>query len=109
MKKILLLILIILLMINTVSALNIKTVNVDTLSPGSIGVINIKIENNLDYDAQQVSLILQFTGMPFIPVGSSEDSTSEITESREKTLTYTIKASNEIRPGDYEILYILTY
>lgn len=96
-------------MINTVSALNIKTVNVDTLSPGSIGVINIKIENNLDYDAQQVSLILQFTGMPFIPVGSSEDSIAELDEDDTDELIFRVKATNDIAPGDYKIPFILSY
>jgi len=109
MKKIIFIILLILLIIPIVSALNVNTVTVDTLYPGTTGSINIKLENNLNDDAERVSLSLIFSNTQFTPIGSSEDSTSDIGEDETKTFTYTIKASNEIKPGDYEIPYILTF
>lgn len=99
----------IILILNLASAVVINVAETATISPGSEGRISIEIENTLQEDITDVSLILNFQNLPFIPVGSSEASVEEIEEDQEEDFSFTIKASNEIAPGDYAIPYTLTY
>jgi len=109
-KKFILIILgIILVLTSFSSALTISDVDYGNLLPGSEESIDVKIKNTLNFDVSDVSLNLIFTGTSFIPIGSSEDSTSEIKEDKSEDFTFRIKAANDIKPGDYEIPYSLSY
>ena len=91
------------------SAIVINSVDSPTLKPGEEGQIRIEIKNIFSDDAQDITLSLDFKNLQFIPIGSSEQSTNEITSDDEETFTYVIKASQDIKPGDYEIPYTLQY
>ncbi len=96
-------------MMNVASALTINSVSVDTLLPGQEGSIRLEIENTFDKDVSDVSLILQFNTIPLIPIGSSEQSIDEIKEDDEERFVFGVKAATDIKPGDYEIPYTLSY
>jgi len=91
------------------SAVIVKSVKTDTFSPGKDGIIRIEVENILEDDVKDVSLRLDFTGLPFTPVGSSEEGTDELGDGKEEDFTFRIKAANDITPGDYQIPYILRF
>lgn len=95
--------------ISFANALTITDVSYSDFSPGEEKLITIKIENNLGEDVTDVYIGLVFTGKPFIPVGSSEDSADEILDDDNENFKFKIKASNDIKPGDYEIPYKLNY
>ncbi|MEK6888588.1 MAG: hypothetical protein AABW80_00605 [Nanoarchaeota archaeon] len=96
-------------LVASASALIVKNVNTDQISPGEQSRISIEVENTLNEDLAPVSLSLNLANLPFIPIGSSEDSIEEIREGDEETFTFLLKASNTIAPGDYEIPYTLRY
>ncbi len=91
------------------SAITISSVDTVSLTPGQTGSINIELSNELEEDATSVSLRLDLANLPFIAVGNSEDSIDEIEEGDEEDFTFTIKAANDITPGDYKLPYVLTY
>ena len=95
--------------LNLASAVIVNSVSVQTLAPGQEGNIMIELKNNLNDDAEDISLNLKFTNLPFIPIGTSEQSVDEITESDDENFVFRIKASPTISPGDYEIPYTLEY
>jgi hypothetical protein len=109
MKKILLALAIVLVLSSLASALTITSVFVDDISPGEESTIRVEIENNLEEDAQDVSLVLSFTDLPFIPVGTSEESAEEIEEGEEEDFVFRIRASNDATAGNYEVPFTLTY
>ncbi len=94
---------------NLVSAITLKSVSVDELSPGQEGTIRIEIENELDDDAKSVSFRLDLTNLPFNPIGNSEDSLDELNEGDDEEFIFRIKSANDISPGDYKIPYTITY
>lgn len=99
----------ILLISNLASAITINSVDTTTLAPGEEGTIRIEIENNLNDQAEDITFRLDFTDLPFIPIGNSEFSVNELDEDEDEDFTFRIKASQDITPGDYEIPYTLTY
>src|SRR3989344_5796103 len=108
-SKILTLTLAILLTLNLASAVMINSIDVPQLAPGQEGQIRIEIENILTEDVQDVSLSLSFTNLPFIPIGTSEQSVDEIQEDDEENFVFRIKANSNTIPSDYEIPYTLKY
>jgi len=91
------------------SALTISSINPSEISPGEEKLITIKVRNNLGEDVSDVSLNLIFANNPFIPVGSSEDQIDEILDGDSESFKIKIKASNDAKPGDYDIAYTLSY
>ncbi len=91
------------------SAVTITSVNVAEFAPSSEGTIGIEVKNTLNSDIEDVSLSLQLTNLPFTSVGSSEDSFDEIREDKSKEFVFRLKAASDIKPGDYQIPYILAY
>ena len=71
--------------------------------------IDIEVENIFSDDVTDVSISLSLANLPFIPLGASEDSVDEIKEDDSEDFIFTIKASNDAVPGDYEIPYTLQY
>jgi len=91
------------------SAIVVNSVDVETFSPGKEGTIRIELENILNDDVEDVSLSLKFANLPFIPVGSSEQSVDEIEEDDDETFVFRIRSSPSATPGNYEIPYVLEY
>jgi len=103
------LILAVLFTISFVSAMTVTTVNQGKLYPGEATGISIDVKNTLDDDVEDVSLILDLSTTSFIPIGSSEDNVDDINEGDTETFNFDIKASQDIKPGDYNIPYTITY
>jgi hypothetical protein len=97
------------LAINAASAVVINSVQADTFAPSQEGQVTLEVENILNDVAEDVSITLSFQNTPFIPIGTSEQSVDEIDEDDDETFTFRIKAAPDVKPGDYEIPYTLTY
>jgi len=95
--------------ISLASALTVTNVDSPVFKPGQEGSIRIIVENNLDTTAKDISISLDLTNLPFVPVGSSEESIDEIKKDKDELFEFEIKAANDIEPGDYEISYELSY
>ncbi len=91
------------------STATIESIQAESFSPGSEGSIRIEIRNNLDKDLERLSISLLLSGVPFIPIGTSEQSLSELDEDDKESFFFTIKASPNIIAGDYEIPYTIQY
>ena len=91
------------------SAVIIDSVSQDKLYPGESGQINVDLKNNLNEDVESVSLALDFSLLPFSSVGASEQDVDEIQEDDTERLKFTVKASSDIKPGEYNVPYVLTY
>lgn len=91
------------------SAVFIENTDSDIISPGKSGKIIILVENDFDYDIQDVSLSLDLTNTPFITIGSSEYSINEIQEDDNEEFVFTLAANINTKPGDYNIPYTLDY
>ena len=98
-----------LLLANMASAITIRSITADPIAPNKEGAISIEIKNTLNDIAEDISIVLDFTNLPFIPVGSSEDSIAELDEDDTDELIFRVKATNDIAPGDYKIPFILSY
>ncbi len=111
MKKIVLLVLgtILILGVDLASAVVIQSVLTEEIAPGESGLVRLDIENILKDDVEDISIRLDFTDLPFTPVGSSEEGIDELNSGDDEEVSIRIKASNEIVPGDYKIPYVLTY
>jgi hypothetical protein len=101
--------LIAILSLNIVSAVIINSVDTSTLSPGEEGTIRIEVENILSDTATDISLRLEFKDTSFIPIGTSEQSVDELEEDDEESFVFRIKSSSDIKAGDYDLPYVLTY
>lgn len=86
-------------------------VNADyvTIYPGEQGKVKIEIENNEDFDIEDVSFVLDLEDLPFTSVGSSEKDIDEIDEDDDDSISFTLRASSSIEPGDYNIPYTMKY
>ncbi len=91
------------------SALIIDSVSMDKLYPGQSTSLSVEIKNTLNEDVSDVSLALNLEETKFTTIGSSEDSEDTIDEDDKETFSFTIKAASDIKPGDYNIPYTLTY
>lgn len=109
MKKLVLALIFALVIVKVASAMVITDVSVPTFTPGSEGTVRITVDNTLNSDAQDVTLTLDLEGIPFIATGGSSDGTDEIQEDDDGGFVYTLKASQDIKPGNYQIPYILEY
>jgi hypothetical protein len=101
-------ILLLFIFINFISALIIDAEYITTY-PGEQENIKIKIENNLNYDVEDISLFLNLEDTPFTIIGSSEKNLEELDEGDDERLIFTLKSSTDIIPGDYNLYYTLRY
>lgn len=87
------------------------SVSADYISiyPGEEGKVGIDLKNNNNFDAELVSIELNLEKTPFVAIGSSEKSVDELDEDDKESVTFTLKPSTEVVPGDYEIPYTLKY
>lgn len=81
----------------------------ETLYPGDEKKIGIEIDNNENFDIEDVSVALVLNDLPFSSVGSSEKNIDNIDEDDEDSVSFSIKASTDIKPGDYNIPYTIKY
>jgi len=98
-----------LLTLNLASAIVVKSVNSPTLTPGKEGLITAEVENNFDRDVKDVVFQLDFTNLPFIPVGTSTKVEEKIRDGDEERFSFRLRASNDITPGDYQIPYTIEF
>lgn len=99
----------VLLSISLASAMIVNSVDVKNLYPGQSTSLNVEIKNTLNEDISDVSLALNLEETKFTTIGSSEDSEDTIDEDDKESFSFTIKAASDIKPGDYNIPYTLTY
>src|SRR3989338_6346235 len=80
-----------------------------TIYSGEEGKITLKMDNNEDFDVKRVSISLDLDKLPFTTVGSSEKDIDDIDENDDDSVSFTLRASSDIEPGDYDIQYTLKY
>ncbi len=80
-----------------------------TIYAGGTADIDIDIDNNENFDIEDISIALDLSGLPFTAVGSSEKDVDDIDEDDDDTVSFDIRASTDIIPGDYEIPYTVDY
>lgn len=92
--------------------------NYVTIYSGESGNVKIDVENNENFDIEGVSvgIILstvtqtgEVVSLPFSVVGSSEKDLDDLNEDDDDSATFIIKASTNIKPGDYNIPYVIKY
>lgn len=81
----------------------------ETIYPGESEEITLEIENNENFDIEDVSLALNLSNLPFTTIGSSEKDVDDIDEDDDEKVSFNLRASIDITPGDYNIPYILKY
>lgn len=89
-----------------------------TLYPGEQDSITIEVENTGSFDIEDVSIQLIVGGflpddtpisLPFAIIGSSEKDLDDLDEDDDDSVTFTLRASIDITPGDYNIPYVLRF
>ncbi len=95
-------------MISFASALLVNA-NYVTLYPGEEGKISLNIENNENFDIEGISVSLILDNLPFTAVGTSQKDVDDIDEDDDDSVTFTIRPSTDIIPGDYSIPYAIKY
>ncbi len=83
--------------------------NYETIYPGESEEITLEIENNENFDIEDVSLALDLSDLPFTTIGSSEKDVDDIDEDDDEKVSFNLRASIDITPGDYNIPYILKH
>jgi hypothetical protein len=80
-----------------------------TIYPGEDGDVSVIIDNNENFDIEDISVSLDLSKLPFSTIGNSEDNIGDINEDDDDSVSFTIKASTDITPGDYNIPYKIKY
>lgn len=107
--KIIMLLLIVILNLNFISALRVDSVDSGTVYPGEVSTIKIYLENNGDYDIRDVSVELQFEDLPFVPYNSnSEDEINKIVKGEIGVVEFKIISTNA-KSGFYKIPLRISY
>ncbi|MFH1310947.1 MAG: hypothetical protein ABIH65_00915 [Nanoarchaeota archaeon] len=94
--------------LNLTSAV-IVNVNYVTLYSGEEGKISLEIENNENFDIEDISINLILEDLPFTAIGTSQKDIDNLDEDDDDSVTFTIKPSTDIIPGDYSIPYLIKY
>ncbi len=101
-----------LVLISTVSALTIDSVQTskDSIQPGDRFSVEIEIENNLDVDAEDVVVSLDLSSGAFAPYESSNQlMKDEIEEDESKTFIFELIADADADSGTYKIPVSIVY
>ena len=99
---------ILLLSLNFASALVVDADYI-IIYPGESGSVKVEVDNNFNFDIEDVSVALTLDDLPFTSVGSSEKSLDDLDSDDDDSVTFTIQASTDIIPGDYNIPYVVKY
>lgn len=86
-------------------------VNADyvTIYPGDKATIRVNVENNENFDIEDISMALDLSKVPFSSVGSSEKSIDQIDQDDDDTVAFALRSTTDITPGDYDIPFIIKY
>ena len=98
----------VIILIASVSALVVDADYI-TIFSGEDGKISVDIENNHNFDIEDISMSLELDEIPFTSVGSSEKDIDDIDEDDDDSVSFTLRASTDITPGDYNIPYKVKY
>jgi len=79
------------------------------LYPGKEGRVTVNIDNNENFDVEDVSVALDLSDVPFTSVGSSVKDADDIDENDDDSVTFTLRPSTDAVPGDYDIPYTVKY
>ena len=96
------------LALNFASALVVDT-NFVTLYPGESERVEVEIDNNENFDIEDVSIALELSDVPFTAIGSSEKDLDDLDEDDDDRVVFTLRASTDATPGDYNIPYTVKY
>jgi hypothetical protein len=97
---------------NLSSALIIDSVsmNPNEIAPGESATIKIEIENNGEYDLEDVSVSLNFLEVPFAPYNSASDyDIGDLDEDDDETANFKIIALTDAKSGIYKIPIVVNY
>lgn len=107
-NKIIFLVMALVFAINLASAVIVDADYV-TLYPGEEGRVTLDIENNENIDIENVQVSLILSDVPFSSVGSSVKDIDDLDEDDDDSVTFTLRPSTDITPGDYDIPYEIKY
>jgi len=98
-------------LIGIASAVTIKDIskNPQEVAPGKSINVKIELENNLDNTAEDVSVSLDLSSVPFSPETSSESFIEEIRESKTKYAEFDLIADADAEAGSYKVPITLSY
>lgn len=96
------------LALNFASALVVDA-NFVTLYPGESERVEVEIDNNENFDIEDISIALELSDVPFTAVGSSEKDLDDLDEDDDDRVVFTLRASTDATPGDYNIPYTVKY
>jgi hypothetical protein len=86
--------------------------------PGEEARVSIEIENTEDFDIEDVSIQILLSSvledgtpvsLPFTFIGSSEREIDDISDGDEESVSFVLRPSTDITPGDYNIPYSIRY
>ena len=95
-------------LINLVSAVIVDAEYV-TLYPGEEGSVTLNIENNENFDIEDVRISLDLSDVLFTSIGTSTKDTDDLDEDDDDSVRFTLRPSTDITPGDYDIPYAIKY
>lgn len=95
--------------LNLASAVTLNSVTQATIYPGEEGKVTLNVENIFNDNVQDVSVTIKLDGTSFITSGGSVDTVDEIKDGDDEDFSFKIKAATSIKPGDYNIPYIISY
>ena len=100
-----------LLLVLTINLISAIIVDADyiTLYPGEEGRVTLNVENNENFDIEDVSVAIDLSKVPFTSVGSSTKDIDDIDEDDDDSVSFTMRPSTDISPGDYDIPYAVKY
>jgi len=110
--KILLIICMLLISLNFISAVSIKDISSypNEIAPGQVAEVQIKIENVFEYDISNLNIKLDLSEAPFAPYqSSSEKYLDELESEKEKIFRFDIIALPETPSGIYKIPVQISY
>jgi len=101
----------IILAVFAISFISAIVVNADyvTLFPGEEGKVVVEIENNENFDIEDVSMALILDNISFASIGSSEKDFDDIDKDDKDSVSFTLRPSTDITPGDYNIPYLIKF
>ena len=80
-----------------------------TIHPGEEGKITLDVENNENFDIENVFVSVALSSVPFTSVGSSVKDVDDLDEGDDDSVSFTLRASTDAVPGDYDIPYLVKY
>ena len=107
----LVILMVVFLQLMLVSAVNIESVslNPSIVEPGENAQIEINLENNLQKDAEDITLILDFSAVPIAPLNSNEITIDKIKEDGRKRILFSIVTLGDAEAGVYKIPVEISY